>query len=146
MKKNKAKIIIVIFLVLALAVTILLLSLSPRKVVAASIDTYSPDVLIEAQSGDFITIGMTFTNTGERSWKFIGGVSVWDEEGLIVGDFEEIMDYSLAPGESVSLQWEYMVVPGYQWIQFGVWKQKPYTKENLLVKFPSPAQLLITGK
>ncbi|MFH1560493.1 MAG: hypothetical protein ABID84_03680 [Chloroflexota bacterium] len=38
-----------------------------------------------------------------------------------------------------------MNAAGDYWVQFGVWKQKPYIAENLLDKEPSPSQKLIVG-
>lgn len=35
--------------------------------------------------------------------------------------------------------------PGDYWLQFGIWKAKPYISENLLDKKPSPSQKLIVG-
>jgi len=114
--------------------------------VMARIDSYSPSIPVKVKTGDIVTISVTFTNTGKIPWQFIGGASVWDDKGSIAGDYERTMDLPLKPGESVTMQWEHKVVTGSQWIQFGAWKQKPYIKENLLGKSPSPSQILVIGE
>jgi polar amino acid transport system substrate-binding protein len=117
-----------------------------KYVPMARIDDYNPKIPVKAKVGDIVTISTTFTNISDIPWKFIGGVSVWNSDGVIIGDYEKVMDFPLKPEESITMQWEHKVVAGSQWIQFGVWKDKPYTKGNLLDKDPSPSKELIIGE
>ncbi len=118
---------------------------SPQDIMAR-IDDYSPSIPVKVKTGDIVTISVTFTNTGKTPWQFIGGASVWDSNGSIAGDYEKTMDSPLNPGKSVTMQWKHKVIAGSQWIQFGVWKQKPYIRENLLGKSPSPSKIFAVGE
>ena len=118
-------------------------------VVSARIDSYSPSSSSNpatVQVGDSVTIRVTFTNTGNTPWRFIAGASVWNSTGQIVGDYDTTLGTELQPGQQTTVSWSHTVnQAGDFWLQFGVWKQTPYTSSNLLDKEPSPSQRLIVG-
>jgi polar amino acid transport system substrate-binding protein len=117
-----------------------------KYVPMARIDGYNPKVPVKARVGGIVTVSVTFSNISDIPWKFIGGASVWNSDGVIVGDYEKTMESLLGPGKSSTMRWDHKVVAGSQWVQFGVWKDKPYTKGNLLDKDPSPSKELIIGE
>jgi hypothetical protein len=117
--------------------------------VSASIISYSPNdpnnpaiVMV----GSSVTISVTFKNTGDTAWQFIAGATIWDSNGNIVADYEKTLTSALEPGQQTTISWTHTVNNvGDYWLQFGIWKEKPYTAENLLDKAPSPSQRLIVG-
>ncbi len=112
----------------------------------ARIDSYSPSSTVDVTVGEPVTISVTFTNTGNTPWRFIAGASVWDANGNIVADYERTLSTELQPGQQKTVTWSHGVnQAGDYWLQFGIWKAKPYISENLLDKKPSPSQRLIVG-
>jgi murein DD-endopeptidase MepM/ murein hydrolase activator NlpD len=119
------------------------------QIVSARVDSYSPgdpNNPVRIQVGGSATLNVRFTNTGNTAWRFIVGASVWDSAGRIVGDYSTTLSVTLQPGQQTSVSWSHPVRSvGEYWVQFGVWKQTPFIKDNLLEKKPSPAQRLIIG-
>jgi hypothetical protein len=111
--------------------------------VTARIDSYSPNDTnnpVQVQVGSSTTISVTFTNTGNSSWSFIAGATVWDSNGGIVGNYSRTV--SLGVGQQTTESWSHTVnQAGDYWLQFGVWKDS----QTLLDKKPSPSQRLIRG-
>jgi len=117
--------------------------------IAANIDNYfpnDPNSPAMVQMGQSTEISVTFTNTGNTAWQFIAGASVWDSKGAKVADYEKTLDTALNPGQQTTVSWNHIVnKAGDYWLQFAVWKDKPYITENLLDKKPVPSQRLIVG-
>ncbi|MBD3183666.1 hypothetical protein GF312_15350 [Candidatus Poribacteria bacterium] len=114
--------------------------------VSASIDSYAPLEVVSVKIGSSVNIGMTFTNTGNIPWRFIAGASIFDSTGKAISNYEKTLDYQLQPGQQANVSWNHVVnKEGEYWLQFGVWKDKPYISENLLVAVPKPSSLLIIG-
>ena len=114
--------------------------------ISARIDSYSPSSLVEVTVGGSTTISVTFTNAGNNAWNFIAGATVWDSGGNQVANYSETLSTALQPGQQTTVSWTHPVnQAGDYRLQFGIWKGKPYTSENLLDKRPSPYQKLITG-
>lgn len=112
----------------------------------ASISSYSPSNAVDVTVGEYVTISVTFTNTGNTPWKFIAGASIWGSNGNIVADYETALSTDLQPEQQKTVSWTHLVnQPGDYWLQFGIWKASPYVSENLLDKKPSPSQKLIAG-
>jgi len=113
--------------------------------VLAEINSYSPNDPnnpVKVVVGESTTISVTFTNTGNTSWSFIAGASVWDHQpspgDMPIEDYEEPV--YLQPGQQTTVSWSHPVnKAGDYWFQFGIWKYTPYTFENLLDKEPSSA-------
>lgn len=96
--------------------------------------------------GESTAISVTFTNTGDTAWNFIAGATVWDSGGNQVANYSQTLSTALQPGQQKSVSWNHPVNDaGDYWLQFGVWKDTPYTSENLLDKEPSPSQNLVRG-
>jgi murein DD-endopeptidase MepM/ murein hydrolase activator NlpD/chitodextrinase len=119
------------------------------SVISANIGSYSPSDpgdSVEVVVGSPITLTVTFTNTGNTAWRFISGASVLDSSGTFVADYEKTLDTALQPGGQTTVSWTHTVdKAGNYWLQFAVWKAKPFIAENLLSKKPSPSQKLIIG-
>ncbi|MBM3210768.1 DUF1566 domain-containing protein [Candidatus Poribacteria bacterium] len=117
--------------------------------IAANIDNYfpnNPNSPAIVQMGQSTEISVTFTNTGNTAWQFIAGASVWDSKGSKVADYEKTLDNALQPGAQTTVSWNHIVnKAGDYWLQFAVWKAKPYITENLLDRKPVPSQRLIVG-
>jgi hypothetical protein len=117
--------------------------------VSARIDKFIPSSADQApriEVGNTVEIGVVLTNTGIVSWKFTIGASIWDSKGNLVRNYEQTLDSYLYPGDTNTITWQHIVnaVDEY-WIQFAVWKAKPFDKTNLLDKQPVPSQMLIIG-
>ncbi|MFW6121864.1 MAG: hypothetical protein ACOC80_13345 [Petrotogales bacterium] len=122
---------------------------NPPQTIDASMSDYSPNDPnnpLNVEKGKSTELSITFTNTGNTPWKFIAGATVWNSKGYQVANYEKTLDSPLQPGHQETVSWTHTVSEeGDYWIQFGVWKDKPYTVENLLDKGPSPSQRLIVG-
>ena len=122
--------------------------------ISARIDSYLPSdpynpavVVVVAKVGGSITISVTFTNTGNTAWKFVAEASVWDSRRNIVDHYEKTLGSFLQPGQQTTVSWNHTVKEqGNYRLQFAIWKDKPYTPENLLDKQPSPSEKLIVGE
>ena len=116
------------------------------SLISANIDSYSPSTPVEIETDESIDLRVTFTNTGDTEWRFIAGASVLDSSGTFVADYEKTLDTALQPGGQTTVSWTHTVdKAGDYWLQFAVWKAKPFIAENLLSKKPSPSQKLIIG-
>ena len=148
MKKAKIYLFSLLFLAIffSLKLSIFPVAEVSAATISATIDSYYPNdsnnpAVVEV--GNSITIKVAFTNTGNTAWQFIAGASVWDFNGNIVADYERTNVY-LQPGQQTTVSWTHTVSQaGNYWLQFGIWKDKPYIFENLLDKKPSPSQKLI---
>ena len=97
--------------------------------VSASIDSYSISPR-NVTVGDDVTIGFSFTNTGNLSWTFGAGATFRKPNGTQI-DFLEAV--TVNPGESGSAQWTYAIDMAGRWdIVFGVWKEYTHPLENFL--------------
>ncbi|MFO8009661.1 MAG: hypothetical protein R6U89_02500 [Dehalococcoidia bacterium] len=113
--------------------------------ISAQIDSYIPSGLTEVEAGNPVTIGVSFANTGNTTWQFIAGATVWDSNGNQVANYSETLSSALQPDEQHIVTWSHPVTAeGDYWVQFGVWKDTPFIAENLLDKAPSPSQKLIS--
>ena len=65
----------------------------------ARIDTHRPFQLIEVLAGDSVTLGMEFTNTGDKVRKFVAGVTVLDSDKNVIVDYDQLFDKNLLPDE-----------------------------------------------
>jgi len=112
----------------------------------AEIVSYSPSSLTEVEVGKSISLSVTIKNTGNTAWQFIAGASVWNHAtGSLVADYEKTLT-TIQPGQQTTASWSHPVqAEGDYRVQFGAWKQKPYTSSNLLDKKPDPSQVLIWG-
>ena len=107
--------------------------------ISAIIDSYYPNSLNILQIGQSIKLSMTILNTGPIPWKFIGGVSLWNSEGIVMVSFEKELDIPLKVGHQTTIEWTYIVnQKGHYWLQFALWKEKPFNKKDQLDKQPSP--------
>jgi len=111
--------------------------------ISARIDSYwpnNPSNPVQVQVGGTTTISVTFTNTGNTSWSFIAGASVWDANRAIVGDYSRTV--TLGAGQQTTVSWSHAVNrAGDYWLQFSIWKDS----QTLLDRKPNPSQLLIKG-
>lgn len=99
--------------------------------VSARIDSYSISPRNITVGGD-VTIGFSFTNTGNVSWAFGAGATLRKPDGTRV-DFLEAV--TVNPGESGSAQWTHTIDMAGRWdTVFGVWKESTHPLENLLVQ------------
>ena len=114
--------------------------------VDAQIVSYSPSSLTQVQVGQSVTLSVTIRNTGNVAWQFIAGASVWNHAtGAVVNEYERTLT-TLQPGQQTTTTWSHTVqAAGDYRVQFGAWKQKPFTSANLLDARPSPSQVLIRG-
>ena len=102
------------------------------SVISARIDEYSPSSPIQVSLGGVVTISFRFTNTGNVSYTFIAGASLWKPDGNIANFTKEV---TLSPGAQGSASWRYTIDQKGGWnLQFAVWKGRPFTSENLLDK------------
>lgn len=115
--------------------------------ISAIIDSYYPNSLNILQIGQSIKLSMTILNTGPIPWKFIGGVSLWNSEGIVMVSFEKELDIPLRVGHQTTIEWTYIVSQkGHYWLQFALWKEKPFNKKDQLDKQPSPkSKMLISS-
>lgn len=103
----------------------------PPELVSARIDSYSLSSRNVAVGYD-VTIGFSFTNTGDVAWTFGAGATLRKPDGTRV-DFLEVV--TVNPGESGSAQWTYTIEMAGRWgTVFGVWKESTHPLENLLVQ------------
>jgi hypothetical protein len=120
----------------------------PPEIIDARIDSYypnDPSNPVQVEVGKSITIRVTFTNIGNTAWNFIAGATIWDSNGYQVANYEKILE-NLQLGQQTTVSWTHTVnAEGDYWLQFGIWKEKPYISENLLDKKPSPSQMLIVS-
>lgn len=99
--------------------------------VSARIDSYSISPRNVAV-GDSVTIGFSFTNTGNVSWAFGAGATLRKPDGTRVDFFEAV---TVNPGESRSAQWTHTIDMAGRWdTVFGVWKESTHPLKNLLVQ------------
>ena len=97
--------------------------------VSAKIDSYSISPR-NVTVGNDVTIGLSFTNTGNLSWKFGAGATLRKPDGTQI-DFLEAV--TVNPGESGSAQWTYAIDMTGRWdTLFNVWKEYTHPLENLL--------------
>jgi len=100
---------------------------------------------VEVEVGESTTISVDFTNTGNTAWSFVVGATVWDANGNQVANYEKTLSTALQPNQRTTASWIHTVNhPGEYWLQFAIWKAKPFISDNLLNKDPSPAEKLIT--
>ncbi|MFC1925707.1 Calx-beta domain-containing protein [Chloroflexota bacterium] len=124
---------------------------SDHRLIEASlgvnITSYSPSSLTQVTVGDSINLSVAFSNTGDTSWCFIAGATVWDSDGSQIANYSETLSTPLQPTQEtvVTLPPHTVSQGGDYWLQFGVWKTTPYVTENRLDREPSPSQKLITG-
>lgn len=111
---------------------------TPVTSISARIDTV--DITPKSiQTGGTVTLRMRFTNIGNTAHTFIAGASLWRPDGDWNPDLNFERPVTLSPGQTTEITWNAQVDrPGNWGYQFAVWKQKPFTSENLLVKSPSP--------
>ena len=93
------------------------------------------------QIGQSVVLRMKFINTGNTTHTFIAGASLWRPDGDRNPDLNFEKPVTLSPGQSTEVTWNVQVDRAGNWgYQFAVWRQKPYIKENLLAKQPSPIE------
>jgi len=145
----KTLILSLLLLNIGAGMNLLNIQLVKAAVPAARIDSYYPNDSnnpARVAVGSSVSIGVTFTNTGTISWMFIAGATIWDSTGSQVANYEKTLVSYLSPGQQTTVSWSHTVSNvGDYWLQFGVWKAKPYIADNLLDKKPSPSQRLIVG-
>jgi uncharacterized cupredoxin-like copper-binding protein len=91
------------------------------------------------QTGQTVTLRMRFTNIGNTLHTFIAGASLWRPDGDLNPDLHFERPVTLSPGQTTEVTWNAQVDRSGNWgYQFAVWKQKPFTSEDLLAKSPSP--------
>lgn len=72
---------------------------------------------------------------------------MWNAAGQQVANYTKTLNSELPPGQQHTATWAHTVGSvGDYWVQFGVWKDTPFTSPNLLDKEPSPSQKLIVGQ
>jgi len=99
--------------------------------VSARIDSYSISPR-NVTVGDDVTIGFSFTNTGDLYWKFGAGATLRKPDGTQIDLLEEV---TVNPGELGSTQWTYTIDVAGRWdTVFGVWKEYTHPLESLLVQ------------
>lgn len=97
--------------------------------VSARIDSYSISPR-NVTVGDNVTIGFSFTNTGNVSWTFGAGATLRKPDGTRI-DF--LKPVTVNSGGSGSAQWTYTIDMAGRWdTLFGVWKEYTHPLENLL--------------
>jgi hypothetical protein len=112
--------------------------------ISANIDGYSPSNTFEMEIGESVSLEVAFTNVGDAAWQFVAGASIWNSSGAKVADYEKTIETNLQPDGHTSVSWLYTPTQeGDYWLQFGIWKAKPYTQENLLDRKPDPSDKLI---
>ena len=117
------------------------------SVINAEITSYSPSSTVRDTVPFSVTLTVTFRNTGNTACNFIAGATVWDANGNVVANYEKTLSTALQPAQQTTISWNHTVnTAGDYYLQFGVWKAKPYISENLLDKEPSPYQKLIVGQ
>ena len=117
-----------------------------ETVISARVDSYYPNELTRVKIGKPIKLSVTITNTGNTSWRFIPGARIWNSNGSTIAVPEKVLDFELQPGQQTTVDMPITLhIAGDYWIQYGVWKNKPYhIKANLLHKIPRPSKHLIT--
>jgi len=99
--------------------------------VSARIDSYSISPR-NVTVGDAVTIGFSFTNTGNVSWTFGAGATLRKPDGTRI-DF--LKPVTVNPAASGSAQWTYIIDMAGRWdTVFGVWRESTHPLENLLVQ------------
>ncbi len=91
--------------------------------VSVEIDSYSPPAPVEVKAGEAVTLGVTFTNTGNTAWTFYGAASLRRPDGT--EEHLQPKPVPLAPGEQGSTTWSYTVDREGGWdIVFGIWNEE----------------------
>jgi hypothetical protein len=124
------------------ATPLLLLPPSPM----ASIVSYTPASVAIVTLGLQASLGVTFQNTGKVAWQFVAEATVWNTEGIVVGQFNTALGTALQPGLQTTVTWSVGVLQaGDYWVQYSVRKTSGAGGANLLDQKPVPSVKLITG-
>ncbi|MCL0048362.1 PKD domain-containing protein, partial [Dehalococcoidia bacterium] len=82
--------------------------------------------------GEEVTIGFTFTNTGNVAHTFGAGATLRSPDGRRI-DF--LKPVTVNPGEEGSAQWTHTIDVAGRWdVVFGVWEESTHPLENLIVE------------
>ncbi|MCL0076864.1 PKD domain-containing protein [Dehalococcoidia bacterium] len=84
--------------------------------------------------GESVTIGFTFTNTGDKTHTFGAGATLRrDGDDATPIDFLEAV--TVAPGETETVEWTHTIdTPGKWEVVFGVWQESTHPLESLVAQ------------
>ncbi|MCL0082384.1 PKD domain-containing protein [Dehalococcoidia bacterium] len=84
--------------------------------------------------GESVTIGFTFTNTGDKTHTFGAGATL-RRDGDDVTRLNFLEAVTVAPGESETVNWTHTIDTAGKWeIVFGVWEESTHPLENLVAQ------------
>ncbi|MCL0069783.1 PKD domain-containing protein [Dehalococcoidia bacterium] len=84
--------------------------------------------------GEEVTIGFTFTNTGNVAHTFGAGATL-RRDGDDTTRIKFLTPVTLAPGESETVEWTHTIdTPGKWEVVFGVWQESTHPLESLIVE------------
>ncbi|MCL0042706.1 PKD domain-containing protein, partial [Thermodesulfovibrionales bacterium] len=105
----------------------------PLLQISARIDAHTVDPR-SVVVGESVTVGFTFTNTGNTAHTFGAGATLRrDGDDATRINFLEAV--TVAPGEIGSAQWTHTIDTAGKWeVVFGVWEESTHPLENLVVE------------
>ena len=85
-------------------------------------------------------------NTGAVAWQFVAVATVWNADGIVVGEFNTALGTALQPTKQATVNWSVGVLQaGDYWVQYSLWKISGGGESDLLDQKPVPSVKLITG-